>query len=149
MNARFILSALAVAALSIRMAAANDIPLPGHALSDKQAAAQANAVFVGELVALDPVKGAHDRYIGSVVQVTHPSNNIRAARTSQATIKTSAFPTDLSLPMKMTVAPGEETPRVGSTYMFYARDNTQRGENGYIAVKLVPTGERGLPQRAF
>jgi hypothetical protein len=85
-----------------------------------------------------------------VVYVSRPGNGITPYRTSQdSDPNIPAIPSDLGIPMTVTVGANESAPEVGKEYVFYAKDNTRPGQTGYDALKLSPTGEYGMGVRSF
>lgn len=133
-------------------AIADAVNLPGHALSTKEARAQAKTVFLGQVESLDPVKAkaGQGEYLAKVIYVSHPGFGMTPYRTSQVSDpRIPAIPSDLGIPVTMTVGANESAPVVGKQYVFYVKDDTRPGGNGYDALKLSPTSEYGMPVRSF
>ena len=132
---------------------ADAMDLPGHALSNKDAAAKASVVFIGQLVDLRPVRVREGRgeYLGKVIYAARPSNGIRTpyVTTQNTTVRIPAIPSDPGIAMAMHVGAHEAAPQVGKSYVFYAKDNTRPGSTGYEAVKVAPTSEYGMGVRTF
>jgi hypothetical protein len=125
MRTYFLALGMAVALLAGRPALADEVNLPGHLLSDKDASARANNVFLGQLVSLDRVK------------------------TKDTTAPIPGNPSDLSFPVTLKVGANESAPEVGKSYLIYGKDSMISGIRGYDALKLVPTADHGLPSRIF
>jgi hypothetical protein len=121
---------------------ADDVVLPGHALSPQRARAESDIVFSGQLVSLDPVKSTHGAYVGKVVRLARPANGLHpAVATQDGAAATPLMSGDLGIPVSINVGAGETAPTVGESYVVYAKNS----KPGYDAVKLTPTGSRGEP----
>jgi hypothetical protein len=152
MNVRALLVGAGLLFLAAVPALADEVNLPGHALSTKDATAQARTVFLGQVVSLDPVKvnAGRGEYRARVIYVSHPGNGMAPYSTSQMSDPNiPAIPSDLGIPVTMTVGANESAPVVGKEYVFYAKDNTRPGRSGYEALKLSPTSEYGMGVRSF
>jgi len=152
MNVRTFLFGTALALFAGAPVMADAVNLPGHALSAKEATAQADKVFLGQVVSLDPVKAkaGSGEYLAKVVYVSHPENGLKPYVTSQVSDPNiPAIPSDLGIPVTMKIGANESAPVVGKEYVFYAKDNKRPGGTGYEALKLSPTGEYGLGVRGF
>jgi hypothetical protein len=152
MHARNFILGVATLLLAIGPVVADETKLPGHALSTKQATAQADTIFLGQLVSLDPVKARASKgeYLGKVVYVSRSANGITpAVATQNTTVRTPAIPSDLGIPVTMIVGTDETPPHVGRSYVFYTKDNKRPGETGYEALKVSSNGNPGPPIRIF
>jgi hypothetical protein len=152
MRTYFLALGMAVALLAGRPALADEVNLPGHLLSDKDASARANNVFLGQLVSLDRVKTKEGKgeYIGKVIYVSRSANGITPYRATQdTTAPIPGNPSDLSFPVTLKVGANESAPEVGKSYLIYGKDSMISGIRGYDALKLVPTADHGLPSRIF
>jgi hypothetical protein len=136
---------------------ADSVILPGSAITVVIATTKANAILAGRIIDLQPVDAsAPDGRLLAKVKFTSPQTNgissVPVNSPNDGLLHGPLSVMDDGIPILVIAGPGESSPVVGSSYIFWVLGDAQRGVQVYNAFKLLPgtaeniIGERHLIQ---